>query len=121
MALTATSIVIRTSRGLSVAGTRITLYQIMDFLKAGYPAALIRDRLNLSDEQIQGVMAYLETHRNEVEAEYEQALCEAEANQNYWAERNRERLREIKATSELDIPALRAKLQAAKKAKLNRA
>ena len=113
MALTATSVVVRTSRGLSVAGTRVTLYQIMDFLKAGYPAALIRDRLNLSDEQIQSVMAYLETHRNEVEAEYEQVLRGAAENQDYWTERNHERLREIKAASRLDLPALRAKLNRA--------
>lgn len=29
--------VIRTSRGLSIAGTRITLYSIMDYLYAGWP------------------------------------------------------------------------------------
>jgi hypothetical protein len=121
MALTATSVVVRTGRGLSVAGTRVTLYQVMDFLKAGYLAALIRNRLNLSDEQMQGVIAYLEMHRTEVEAEYEQVLREAEANQNYWTERNRERLQKTKAASELDITALRAKLRAAKQAKLNRA
>lgn len=121
MALTATSVVVRTSRGLSVAGTRVTLYQVMDFLKAGYPAALIRERLNLSDEQMRGVMAHIETHRAEVETEYEQVLREAAENQDYWTERNRERLQEIKATSELDIAALRAKLRAAKQTKLNRA
>ena len=29
--------VIRTGRGLTVAGTRITLYAIMDFIKEDYP------------------------------------------------------------------------------------
>ena len=29
--------VVRTERGLSIAGTRITLYQIMDYLKAQQP------------------------------------------------------------------------------------
>jgi hypothetical protein len=36
--------VVRTSRGLSVAGTRITLYSIMDCVVAGWPPKLIRDR-----------------------------------------------------------------------------
>ena len=35
--------VVRTSRGLSIAGTRITLYQIMDYLKANEPPEVIRD------------------------------------------------------------------------------
>jgi len=30
------STVVRTERDLTIAGTRITLYQIMDFLKANY-------------------------------------------------------------------------------------
>ena len=29
--------VVRTSRGLSIAGTRITLYDVMDYLTAGWP------------------------------------------------------------------------------------
>ena len=34
--------VVRTERGLSVFGTRITLYQIMDYLKAEWHPKLIR-------------------------------------------------------------------------------
>ena len=48
--------VTRTSRGLSIAGTRITLYSIMDYIKAGWPPKLIRDWLNLTDKQIDKVM-----------------------------------------------------------------
>ncbi len=44
--------VVRTSRGLSIAGTRITLYSILDYVHAGWPPKLIRDRLNLTDQQI---------------------------------------------------------------------
>ncbi|WP_334311644.1 hypothetical protein [Kamptonema animale] len=29
--------IIRTERGLTIAGTRITLYQLMDYIHAGYP------------------------------------------------------------------------------------
>ena len=31
------SVIIRTERGLTIAGTRITLYDVMDYLKAQYP------------------------------------------------------------------------------------
>ena len=34
--------IIRTERGLTIAGTRITLYQIMDYIHANYPRHLIR-------------------------------------------------------------------------------
>jgi uncharacterized protein (DUF433 family) len=87
--------VIRNSRGLSIAGTRITLYHIMDYLKADWPPKLIQDRLNLSDKQIADVMAYIEVHREQVEAEYQLVLQQADDIQQYWQERNRERLAKI--------------------------
>ncbi len=34
--------VVRTNRGVSVAGTRITLYQIMDYIKDNEPPEVIR-------------------------------------------------------------------------------
>lgn len=90
--------VVRTSRGLSIAGTRITLYSIMDYIKAGWPLKLIRDRLNLTEQQIDDVMAYLAEHRVEVEAEYQQVLQEAAENRHYWEEQNRERFAKIAAS-----------------------
>ena len=73
--------VVRTSRGLSIAGTRITLYHVMDYLKADWPPKLIQQWLNLTDEQIADVMAYIDTHRAEVEAEYQLVLQQAEVPQ----------------------------------------
>ncbi len=83
--------VIRTERGLTIAGTRITLYDVMDYVIAGWPPRLIRDRLDLSDQQITDVCTYIQSHRAEVEAEYRQVLQIAEENRRYWDERNRER------------------------------
>lgn len=94
---TAQPTVVRTSRGLSIAGTRITLYSIMDYLKATWPPKLIRDRLNLTDKQMTDVIDYIEAHREEVEAEYHIVLQQAEKNRQYWEEKNRERLAEIAA------------------------
>ncbi len=89
--------VVRTERGLSIAGTRITLYNIMDYIKAGWPPKLIRDRLNLSDKQITDVMDYIRANQEQVEAEYQLVLQQAEEIRQYWQERNRERFAEIAA------------------------
>jgi hypothetical protein len=83
--------VVRTSRGLSVNGTRITLYSVMDYVLAGWPPKLIRDRLNLSDQQISDVMSYIAEHRAEVEAEYRQVLEDAAEERRYWEAQNQER------------------------------
>lgn len=45
-------IIIRTERGLTIAGTRITIYDVMDYLKAEYPRKYIRDAFMLTDGQI---------------------------------------------------------------------
>jgi len=81
--------VIRTQRGLSVSGTRITLYQIMACLKANLSSELIRDRFKLSIQQINDVLKYINQNRDEVETEYQKILEQAETNRQYWENRNR--------------------------------
>jgi hypothetical protein len=88
-------IVVRTERGLSISGTRKTLYQVMDYVTAGRSPELIQDVMRLTDEEIAGVMRYIDEHREEVEAEYQQVLRDAEEERRYWEERNRERFEEI--------------------------
>jgi len=84
--------VARTERGMVIAGTRITLYQIMDHLRAEWPWKMIRDTYNLTDEQINDAMGYINAHREEVEAEYKLVLKQAAEIRAYWEERNRDRL-----------------------------
>jgi len=79
--------VVRTDRGLSVAGTRITLYSIMDYVKADWPPRLIRDLFDLTDRQIADITDYIENHREEIETEYRAVLREAEEIRQYWEER----------------------------------
>lgn len=111
--------VVRTSRGLAIAGTRITVYTILDYVHAGWPPKLIRDRLNLSDQQMTDALDYITTHQTEVETEYQQVLRDAAAIQHYWEEQNRARLAAIAALPpKPEQAAVRAKL-AAVKAKLN--
>ena len=107
------ALIVRTDRGLTIVGTRITLYDVMDYLVAGWPRQLIRDRLNLTEEQIEAALAYIEAHRAAVEAEYQQILQVAEDNRRYWDERNQERFAQIASLPPRpDQAALRAKLAA---------
>ncbi len=105
--------IIRTERGLTIARTRITLYDVMDYVTAQYPPKFIRSMLNLTDEQVNAALSYIEANRAEVEAEYQIVLQEAEEIRQYWEERNRERLAQIKALPpKPGQEAIRAKLQA---------
>ncbi len=107
--------VIRNSRGLSIAGTRITLYDIMDYVTQDWPPKLIQYWFDLSDKQIAEVMDYIENNRPEVEAEYQQVLEYAEEIRQYWAERNQNLFTKIAATPPKPDPKkIRAKLQARK-------
>ena len=76
--------VIRTERGLTVAGTRITLYAILDYLHANWPPKLVQNWLDLSDQQMTDVLAYLDSHRTEVEQEYQQVVQQAATLRVYW-------------------------------------
>jgi uncharacterized protein (DUF433 family) len=108
--------VIRTDRGLTVGGTRLTLYTLLDHLKADWPPHLVRDWFDLTDEQMQDVLGYIDSHREEVEAEYQQVLKEAAENERYWREHNREHLAKVAAMPpKPGQEALRAKLLAEKK------
>lgn len=70
--------IIRTERGLTIKGTRITLYDVMDYVKAQYPPKFIASLLSLTDEQIKTAIAYIEENRDEVEKEYQIVLKQAE-------------------------------------------
>lgn len=105
--------IVRTNREMTIAGTRITLYDVMDYYTAGYPAKLIREKLCLTDAQVDAALSYIEAHRSEVEAEYQQVLQIAEDNRQYWEERNREHFARLAATpAKPGQEAIRAKLQA---------
>ncbi|MEA5476815.1 DUF433 domain-containing protein [Pseudanabaena galeata UHCC 0370] len=84
--------IIRTERGLTISGTRITLYDVMDYVKAKYPAKFIQGLFELTDEQINAALSYIEINRDVVEAEYAQVVRETEELQVYYANQNRDRL-----------------------------
>jgi uncharacterized protein (DUF433 family) len=87
--------IVRTERGLTISGTRITLYDVMDYLKAQYPPKFIQDSFNLTDEQISTVLSYIDLHATEVEAEYQEVLQISKEIQQYWEKRNQEHFARI--------------------------
>ncbi|MEG4534970.1 DUF433 domain-containing protein [Microcoleus sp. D2_18a_D3] len=89
--------IIRTERGLTIAGTRITIYDIMDYVTDQYPPKFIRGLFDLTEEQINGALAYIEANRADVEAEYQMVLKEAEELRLSYEEKNRDLIARIAA------------------------
>lgn len=107
--------IIRTERGLTISGTRITLYDIMDYLRDRYPPKFIGSLFDLTEEQINVALSYIKTHREQVETEYQVVIKEAEELRHYYEEQNRDRVAQIATMP--PPPGLEkawAKLQAAK-------
>jgi hypothetical protein len=82
--------VVRTARGLSVKGSRLTLYDVMEAIKEENSLKNIRDIYELTDEEMLDILDYIHLHKEEVETEYQEILQSAERNRKYWEERNRE-------------------------------
>ncbi len=87
--------VVRNSLGLAINGTRITLYDIMDYVKNEWAPERIQKWFKLTDKQIADVMDYIQNNRAAVEDEYQQVLKHGEEIRQYWEERNRELLAKI--------------------------
>jgi uncharacterized protein (DUF433 family) len=90
-----TTAIDRTERGLVIAGTRITLYDVMDYLKADYPAKFIRDAFELTEGQVEAAIAYITDNKAEFEVEYQSILQGAEETREYWEDLNRDRMAQI--------------------------
>ena len=71
---TTEALIVETPRGPSLAGTRITVYSVMDLIKANRSRRYIAQMMLLTPEQVDAVFAYVEAHREAVEAEYEGIL-----------------------------------------------
>jgi uncharacterized protein (DUF433 family) len=62
--------IINRGRGPEIAGTRITIYRIMDFLKYNYSIPDIARELGLATEQVYAAIEYIDAHRAEADREY---------------------------------------------------
>ena len=61
--------------GPKIAGTRITVYTVLEYLRAGRTRDWIAAMLNLSSGQVQAAMNYIRDHEKEVNAQYERILA----------------------------------------------
>jgi uncharacterized protein (DUF433 family) len=70
----AESKIIDRGRGPEIAGTRITVYDVMDYYKDGWHRDQIAALFRLSSRDIQAAIDYIEANREQVEAEYQKIL-----------------------------------------------
>ncbi len=111
--LDAVTSAVRTERGQTISGTRITLYDLMDY--SNYPAEFVGGLFDLSVEQVRVARSYIEENWAEVEAEYRQVLQESESLRLYYEAENRERVEQIaKMPAPIGREAAWEKLQLAK-------
>lgn len=103
--------VVRTERGLTVGGRRLTLYLLEDHFRGGWPPKLVQQVFGLSDQEIGDVLGYIEAHRDEFQAEYREVGRQAEERRKYWEERNRPLLEQLKSMPQTpEVAAKRARL-----------
>ena len=88
-----------TERGSSIAGTRITLYDVMDYLKANRSPHHIAYKLGLTIEQINFAISYIAAHQEQLEIEYQACLATEKEIRQYWDDHNRDRFVKIAAIS----------------------
>lgn len=69
-----TPAIIERGRGPEIAGTRITVYDILDYTTINWHPNSIALLFNLSTEQVLTAIRYIEAHKAEVMAEYERIL-----------------------------------------------
>ena len=96
--------IIDRGRGPEIAGTRITVYDVLDYHKGGMHRDLIADTLELSSLQVELAIRYIDEHRDEVMADYSEMLArdargnppELQAKLNGARERLQAKLHEVK-------------------------
>ena len=66
--------IIERGRGPEIKGTRITVFDVLDYLLAGWPTARIAAWLGVSSDQVQGAVDYLQERRLDVLRDYVRIL-----------------------------------------------
>jgi uncharacterized protein (DUF433 family) len=101
------TIIIDRGRGPEIAGTRITVYDVWDYARVGHHHTTIAATLGLSSIQVAAALKYIEKHKDEVLADYQQIL-------ERMARGNAPEVEAKLQQSQAKLQALREKLQQAK-------
>jgi uncharacterized protein (DUF433 family) len=67
--------IIDRGRGPEIAGTRITVYDVLDYLQEGWRYDQIAGLFRLPPDDIQAAITYIEDHKEEVMCAYQQILA----------------------------------------------
>jgi uncharacterized protein (DUF433 family) len=67
--------IIDRGRGPEIEGTRITVYDVMDYLQEGWRYDQIAGLFRLPPDDIQAAIQYIKSHHAEVMADYQQILA----------------------------------------------
>jgi uncharacterized protein (DUF433 family) len=67
--------IVKVGRTPRIAGSRITVYDILDYREAGWHRDEIAALFDLSSRQVEAAFRYIEEHRDEVMVEYAQILA----------------------------------------------
>ncbi len=67
--------IIDRGRGPEIAGTRITVYDVLDYYKTGWHRDMIADTLEISSQQVEVAIRYIDEHRHEVMNDYSEMLA----------------------------------------------
>ena len=62
--------IVEISRGPCIAGTRITVFSVMDYLQGEWRRDVVKQGMGISDEQLDAVLDYITRHKEAVEKEY---------------------------------------------------
>lgn len=66
--------IVNRGRGPEIAGSRITVYDVLYYAREGWHPSSIALEFNLSSEEIQAALTYIEKHQDEVESAYKKII-----------------------------------------------
>jgi uncharacterized protein (DUF433 family) len=66
--------IVKTGRGPEIVGTRMTVYDVLEYHAEGWHRDMIADTLELSSDQVEAAIRYIEENRAEVVACYEKNM-----------------------------------------------
>lgn len=104
--------IINRGRGPEIEGTRITVYDVLDYSTQGHDTAYIAESLGVSPGQVQAALHYIEEHEEEVMAAYQRILDRI-------ARGNAPEIEAMREESHQKLLARRAELLAAKSRGVN--
>ncbi|MDO9302444.1 MAG: hypothetical protein Q7T89_13745 [Anaerolineales bacterium] len=99
--------VIRTGKGLTVNGTRLTLYLIRDSLNGNTSLKNVRDTYQLTDEEMLDILDYIQLNKEAFEKEYQEIVKTDEENRRYWEEKNQDLMEKTREQREGTVARLR--------------